>query len=154
MFEQVFENLRVATESSIHLQQEMFKKWVTVWPGMPVALNGGGEKIQKAQKKWTEFMAGLVKKERETLEAQLSAGLKNIEDAFRLAEAKEPEELRAKTIELWQKSIDCMRQTYEAQMRDFQAAVVKWTELMVEGAACSFDEQDSPHSRDKACSAP
>ena len=142
MFEQVFENLRMATESSIHLQQEMFKKWVTVWPGMPVAWNGGRDNIQKAQQKWTEFMAVLVKKERETLEAQFSAGLKNIEDAFRLAETKDPEELRARTIELWQKSIDCMRQTYEAQMRDFQAAMVKWTELMVEGATCSFAEPE------------
>ena len=135
MFEQVFENLRTVTESSIHMQQELFKKWVSVWPGLPVAPNGGGEKIQKAQKKWTEFTADLVKKERETLEAQFSAGLKSIEEAFRLVEAKQPEELRTKTIELWRKSIDCMRQTYEAQMRDFQAAVVKWTELVVQGAA-------------------
>jgi hypothetical protein len=131
MFEQVFDNLRLATESSIHLQQEMFKKWVGVWPGLPVAPNGAGEKLQKAQKKWLEFITDLVKKERETLEAQFSAGLKNIEEAFHLAEAKEPKELRARTIELWQKSIDCMRQTYEAQMRDFQAAVTRWTELML-----------------------
>jgi len=131
MFEQVFDNLRLATESSIHLQQELFKKWVSVWPGLVPAPKGNGEKIQKAQKKWAEFVTDLVKKERETLEGQFSAGLKNIEEAFRLTEAKEPEELRAKTVELWQKSIDCMRQTYEAQMRDFQAAVVKWTELVV-----------------------
>src|SRR6266542_1194499 len=126
MFEQVFENLRLATESSIHLQQELFKKWVGVWSGVPAAPHSGGDQILKAQKKWTEFIADLVKKERETLEAQFSAGLKNIEEAFRLVEAKQPEELRTKTIELWQKSIDCLRQTYEAQIRHFQAAVVKW----------------------------
>jgi len=135
MFEQAFDNLRLATESSIHMQQQLFNKWVSAWPGLAPAPNGSGDKIQKAQKKWAEFVADLVKKERETLETQFSAGLKNIEAAFRLAETKEPEELRAKTIELWQKSIDCMRQTYEAQMRDFQAAVVKWTELVVHGAA-------------------
>ena len=134
MFEQVFESFRKATETSIQMQQELFKKWVSAWPGLPVAPNGAGEKIQNAQKKWAEFTADLVKKEREMLEAQFSAGLKNIEEAFRLAEAKEPEELRAKTIELWQKSIDCMRQTYEAQMRDFQSAVVKWTELVMKRA--------------------
>jgi hypothetical protein len=135
MFEQVFENLRLATESGMHVQQELFKKWVGVWSGVPVATpSGGGEKVLKAQKKWAEFIAELVKKQRETLETQFSAGLKNIEEAFHLAETQKPEELRARTIELWQKSIDCMRQTYEAQMRDFQAAVVKWTELMVKGA--------------------
>ncbi len=96
MFEQAFDNLRLATESSIHMQQELFKKWVSVWPGLAPAANAGNDKIQKAQKKWAEFVADLVKKERETLETQFSAGLKNIEDAFRLAEAKEPEELRAR----------------------------------------------------------
>jgi hypothetical protein len=133
MFEQVFENMRLATESNITLQQELFKKWVGVWSGLPVAPNGAADKLQKAQKQWLEFIADLVKRERETLETQFSAGLKNIEDAFRLAEAKEPTELRAKTIELWQKSIDCMRQTYEAQMRDLQAVVSKWTELVLKG---------------------
>jgi hypothetical protein len=133
MFEQVFENLRLATESSIHLQRELFTKWVDVWSGIPGAPTGGPEKVQKAQKKWTEFIADLAKKERETLEAQFTAGLRNIEEAFQLVEAKEPKELRARTIELWQKSIDCMRQTYEAQMRDFQAAVMKWTELVLKG---------------------
>jgi hypothetical protein len=135
MFEQVFDNLRVATESGIHMQQELFKKWVGAWPGMAPPVNGGAEKIQKVQKKWADFIADLVKKQRETLEGQFSVGLKNLEEAFRLAEAREPEEFRAKTIELWQKSIDCLRQMYEAQMRDFHTAVVKWTELVVKGAA-------------------
>ena len=136
MFEQVFENLRLATESGMQMQQELFKNWVGVWSGVPAATpTGGGEKILNAQKNWADFIAEMVKKQRETLETQFKAGLKNIEEAFQLVETKKPEELRAKTIELWRKSIDCMRQTYEAQMRDFQAAVVKWTELVVQGAA-------------------
>jgi hypothetical protein len=135
MFEQVFDNLRAATESNIMLQQELFKKWVGVWSGLPTAPNGAANKLQQAQKKWLDFIADLVKKERATLETRFSAGLKSIEDAFHLAEAKDPKELRAKTVELWQKSIDCMRQTYEAQMRDFQAAVAKWTDLVLKGAA-------------------
>jgi hypothetical protein len=134
MFEQVFDNLRTATESGMKMQQELFKKWVGAWPGVGTP-PGGGEKIVKAQKQWTEFIADLIRKQRETLEAQFSAGLKSIEEAFRLAEAQKPEELRERTIELWQKSIDTMRQTYEAQMRDFQAAVTKWTELVMKGAA-------------------
>ena len=38
-------------------------------------------------------------------------------------------------MELWQKSIDCLRQTCEAQLRDFQMAAAKWTEFMMKGAA-------------------
>ena len=69
----------------------------------------------------------LTAREREVLEVQFSAGLRHIEAAFQLAEAKDPKELRAKTIEFWQKSIDCMRQTYETQLREFQAATARWT---------------------------
>jgi hypothetical protein len=135
MFEQVIENLRMATEASMHRQQEAFKKWVTLWPGMPAPANGMGEKMVKFQKQWAEFVTGLVKKQRETMEAQFSAGMKTIEEAFKLGEVMAPEELRAKTVELWQKSFDCLRQVCEAQMRDFQDAMVKFTEMMVKGAA-------------------
>jgi hypothetical protein len=137
MFEQVFENLRTATEANMQMQQELMKKWVALWPGMPAAANGGADQVVKAQKKWAEFMAELVKKQREVLEAQFSAGMRTIEEAFRLADVKNPEELRAKTIELWQKTFEWMRQSYEAQMRDFQAAIVKWGELMMKGPASS-----------------
>ena len=88
-----------------------------------------------AQKKWAEFVTEQVKRQRETMEAQFSAGLKNIEEAFYLAEAKDPEELRTRTVELWQKSFDCLRKLYESQLRDFQAAAVKWTELVTRNAA-------------------
>src|SRR5262249_32460730 len=128
MFDQVYENLRKATESSIQMQQEMFKKWVGLWPGMPAFPGANGEQLGKFQKKWMEVAGELVKRQRETLEAQFSAGLRNIEAAFHLAEAKDPEELRAKTIELWQKAFECMQQAQEAQFRDFQAAAAKWTE--------------------------
>jgi hypothetical protein len=69
------------------------------------------------------------------MEAQFSAGMRTIEEAFKLGEVKAPEELRARTVELWQKSFDCLRQVCEAQMRDFQDAMAKWTEMMVKGAA-------------------
>jgi hypothetical protein len=114
------------------MQQEMFKKWAGMWAGMPKP-SGGDEHVIKAQNTWAEFMTEMARKQRETLEAQFSAGLKNIEEAFHLAEVKDPEVLRARTVELWQKSFDCVRQVYEAQMRDFQEAMAKWTELVTKG---------------------
>jgi hypothetical protein len=133
MFEQVFENLRKASDSAITMQQEMFNKWVSLWPGLPAMSSALGEPM-KLQKKWVEVVGDLVKKQRELLETQFNAGLKNIEEAFHLAEAQNPEELRAKTVLLWQKTFDCLRQTYETQARDFQAAVVKCAEAMTKGS--------------------
>jgi hypothetical protein len=134
MFDQVFESLHKAADSALGMQQELFKKWLGLWPGVMASPAGFGEPI-KFQKKWVEVVGEMIKKERESLEAQFSAGLRHIEEAFRLTEAKDPHELRTKTIELWQKTFECLRQTYEAQLRDFQAAVTRWTELVMKGGA-------------------
>jgi hypothetical protein len=134
MFDQVFESLRKATESSITLQQELFRKWIGLWPGIPVSTFPFTE-LQKFQKKWVEVVGELMKKQNETLQTQFKAGLQNIEEAFHLHEIKDPEVLRAKTVELWQKTFDYLRQASETQMRDFQNAIAKWAELMTKGAA-------------------
>jgi len=133
MFDDVFENLRKAADSAITMQQELFKKWVGLWPAVPLSLPAFGEPL-KLQKKWLETVGELLKKQREQMDVQFSTGLRNIQEAFQLAQATNPEELRTKTVELWQKTFECLRQTYEAQVRDFQAAVAKWTE-MTRGAA-------------------
>jgi hypothetical protein len=134
MFTQVFESLQKATESSIQMQQEMFRRWMGLWPGMPAPVFPYAE-LQKYQKRWVEVVGELVKKQNETLEAQFKAGLQTIEEAFRLSEIKDPEVLRARTVELWQKTFDFIRQFSETQLRDFQTAIGKWAELMTRGAA-------------------
>jgi hypothetical protein len=132
MFDQVFESLRTATESSVAMQQELFRKWIGMWPGVPASAFPFGEP-QKFQKKWVEVVGELLKRQNESLEAQFKTGLRNIEEAFRLAEAKNPEELRTRTIELWQKTFDYLRQASEAQVRDFHNAIAKWADLMTKG---------------------
>jgi len=134
MFDPVFDSLRKATEASLQMQQDMFKKWAALWPGMgPQA--SWAEQGQKFQKKWMESMAEMVKKQNELLEGQFKAGLQNLEAAFSLAEAKDVDEMRTRTLELWRKTFDCLRQTFDAQMREFQAAVSRWCEMAAKGAA-------------------
>ncbi len=134
MFEPVFETLRKTTETSLQMQQEMFKKWVALWPGM-VPQTSWGEQAQKFQKKWAETVSEMVKKQNELLETQFKVGLQNLEDSLRLAEAKDVEEMRGKTLELWRKTFDCLRQTFDAQMREFQTAASRWCEVAGKGAA-------------------
>jgi len=129
MFTQAYENFRKATESTVHLQQEMFKTWINLWPGAPVASPAWGEKVQRFQKKWAETLGEIVKRQRDMTETNFKAGLKNIEKAFQIGEAKTPEELRAKSIELWQKCFEDIRQVYEAQLRGFETAIEKWVEV-------------------------
>jgi hypothetical protein len=130
MFDQVFENLRKATETTVQMQQEAFKKWVSLWPGTPPAMPAWGPQFQQFQKKWAEVVGDQMKRQREGVEVQFKAGLESIEKAFQVGEAKNTEEFRAKMIELWKKCFESFRQVYEAQMRDFQVAMEKWAELM------------------------
>lgn len=138
MFDQVFDTLRKASESTFQAQQDLFKKWVGQWPGVPsspAAGVAGNEQFVKFQKKWLESVAEMVKKQRETLETQFAAGYHHLEEAFRLTEIKDPEELRTKTLALWQKTFECLKQAYENQIKEFQATAAKWAEMHVKGAA-------------------
>jgi hypothetical protein len=134
MFDPLFDSMRKATETTIHMQQEMFKKWFALWPGMATP-PFHPEQFQQCQKRWAETVNELIKQRRESTEVLFKAGLENIEMTFKLGEVKSVEELRGKTIELWQKYFDGLRQAYEAQVRDFQTAMVRWGELMMKGAA-------------------
>jgi len=134
MFNQVFEAVQKATNSTIGMQQEFFNKWFSLWPGVSTSPVAVGE-APKIQKKWVETIGELIKKQRPVLETQFRTGLQCIEDAFHLAEAKDPEELRAKTVTLCQKVFDCLRQTQEAQIRDIQTAVAQWTEFVTSQGA-------------------
>jgi len=136
MFDLMFDSLRQATDATLKMQQEMVKNWASQVPGLagsqPPAWS---ENVQKFQKKWAETVGEVIKRQARSLEVQFGDGLKSIEAAFRLPEAKDPEELRAKTVELWRQSFDCIRKAYEAQMHDLQAAVTSWTELVTKKGA-------------------
>jgi hypothetical protein len=135
MFEPVFESLRKITETTAQAQQELFKKWVGLWPGAPAFPPACGEQVPKLYKKWAEVVHDALRRQREYIEAQFKAGLENIEKAFAVGEAKTPEELRAKTAELWKKCFESLRQAYEAQVREIQVTADKWVELVTKSAA-------------------
>jgi hypothetical protein len=135
MFELVFENLKKATEVCLQAQQETFKRYMGFWPGLTPTAGMIPEQAMLFPKKWAEFYEEVLKKQREALAAQFQAGLKHIDEAFRLAETKDPNELRAKTVELWQKVFETLHQSFETQVRELQAIAGRFTELATKGAA-------------------
>jgi hypothetical protein len=129
MFNQVFENFRQATQTTVQMQQEMFKTWMKLWPGIPEDSHSWGEQVEQFQKKWAAVVSDLLKRQQEVTGAHFKAGLQNIERAFQVGEIKTPEDLRVKSIELWKKCFDDLRLVYEAQLRGFGTAMEKWIEL-------------------------
>jgi hypothetical protein len=133
MFMPVLESMGKITGATVDFQQEIYKKWFSMFPGVPGIPPypaAYGEQVQRLQKKWVEIVSDLIRRQRESIDAQFKAGQQNIEKAFQIGEVKNPEELRARTIELWQKCFEAVRQASEAQVRDFTVAIEKWVELM------------------------
>jgi len=140
MFDQILETYRRATESTMQLQQSMLRSWIQQqWPsmyGLPNLANPGAawiEQAQTVQKKWSESVTGMLNRHREMLDAQYKAGVKTIEEAFKVGEAKDPEQFRRLTEELWKHSMEALKTVTEDQTREFQSAMTKWLELVSQG---------------------
>jgi hypothetical protein len=130
MFDQAFAGFQKAAESTLHMQQDLFRQWAKFWPGFPkppAEMTGG---VQAFQKEWTRILTELTRKFQESWDTQYKAGLQLLTDAFKVAETKDPEELRKKTEELWNKTFACFKELAQAQVNDFQAASAKWIEML------------------------
>jgi hypothetical protein len=140
MFDQILDNFRKATEATLQFQQMMLRSVGQQWPltfPAPLATNGASipEQIHKAQKQLADTITDMLNKHRETLDAQYRAGIRTIEEAFRVGEAKDPEQFRKLTEELWRHSYECLKTLAESQMRDLQGVMQKWFDLASHGAA-------------------
>lgn len=129
-FEQVFEGFRKAGESALHMQQEVFRRWAVAGPGLAKPQLPGAEQAQKFQEEWSAVVAGLTRRCQGSWERQFKAGMQAFEQTFQLAEARDVNELRQKTLELWRKSFEWLKELAEAHVKDFQAAVEKWAEFV------------------------
>jgi hypothetical protein len=77
----------------------------------------------------------MLHRHRELLDEQYKTGIRLIEEAFRLGEAKDPEQFRKLAEALWEHAFAALRKVGEEQMREFQAAIQAWQELAAQGAA-------------------
>jgi len=140
MFDQILDTYRRAAESTLQFQQLMMRNWTTQqWPMMMGSMMPPGpgaawlEQVHSLNRKWGDNVTGMLNKHREALDVQYKAGIKTIEDAFKVGEARDPEQFRKLTEELWKHSFEALRSVTEEQMREFQNAMQKWVELVSQG---------------------
>jgi hypothetical protein len=118
MFDQFFETFRKASESSLQMQQDLLKQWTQGWFTAPPG--AGPEWGRTFQKRYLELTVEMLNKHRESLDAAYKASIKLIEETFRLAEGKSPEDYRRTAEDLWRKLFDTFRAQYETQLQEFQ----------------------------------
>jgi hypothetical protein len=139
MFDQVMDTFRKATESTLQLQQQMLQQWTQQWsqfPGVaPAPLAApGAEQVQAIQKQMSTAVTDLLKKHRETLDAQYAAGIRTIEEAFRVGDAKDAAQFLRLTEEFWKHSFDCLKTLADDQLKGLQSATQKWLDAVSKGA--------------------
>jgi hypothetical protein len=125
MYGQILDSYRQAAESTMQFQQTMMRNWAQQWPQMmggASATPGSAwlEQAHNVQKKWSE---------------SYKAGIKLIEDSFRLGEAKDPEQLRKLVEELWKHGLESLKSVTEDQMREFQNVMQTWMDMASKGAS-------------------
>lgn len=135
LFDEVFGNVRTAAEANLKMQQEVFRQWTALWPGLPTPQSVWLDKFRDFQHQWATTVSELARKHRESVDQQYQAALVSLDEALRVSEAKDPEEFRKRAEHLCRKTLDCVREVSEAQIREFQTAVSKWTELVTKTAS-------------------
>jgi hypothetical protein len=139
MFEQIFDEYRRAVDSSFKVQQEMYRQWMNGWPVKPPdvtkAVDRGAitDQIHSYQEEWSQTLADTMEKHRKALNQQYKSGIDAIESAFRMTEARTPEQYWRLTQEFWRKSIDTYKTTCEAQSKYLEGLSGMWLEMVTRG---------------------
>jgi hypothetical protein len=160
MVDKILENYSKVVESTLRLQQEMLRNWTTQWSpfGTPVfelPLTGTStsasaapaastsaapaatwlEQLSTAQRKSAEAVTDMLKRHQETLDEQYRAGIRAIDDACRVGEARDPEQFRRLSEELWRRNCEVLNAAVASQMHDIQSVMQKAYEAARLGAA-------------------
>ena len=135
VFEDVFQNMRKAAEANIKLQQEAFQQWTSLMPGVPTSQPAWVDKMQKFHKQWCDTVSSMAAKHREAMDQRYQAAVESLDAALKTTEATTPEEFRKRSEQLCRKTVDCMKEISESQVREFQDSAAKWTKLMTKASA-------------------
>jgi hypothetical protein len=131
MLDQMFDNFRKASESSLQMQQELFKQWTQQWPSMPLNAAGvSADWVRTFQKRWIEFATDSLSKHRESLDSMYRSSIQVIEQTCRLSEAKTPDDYRRMVEELWRKMFTVCKDQSESQLRGIQKGVEELFEMV------------------------
>src|SRR5271166_2252431 len=93
------------------------------------------EQLSTAQRKSAEAVADMLKRHQETLDEEFRAGIRAIDDAFRVGEAKNPEQFQRMSEELWRRNCEILKTAVASQVHDVQSVMQKWYEAACLGAA-------------------
>jgi hypothetical protein len=129
MFDQMMDGFRKATESSLQVQQEIFKQWTQQWMSAQPSMNSASaDWTRTMQKRWMDLTLEMLNKHRASIDAMYASGIQAIEQSFRITDAKSSDDYRRIVDDLWRKLFDTVKGQLETQFRDVQ----RWSEQSFE----------------------
>jgi hypothetical protein len=134
VLDEVFQNVRKATEATLKMQQEMFSQWSSLWPGLPTPQSAWVDKVRQFRSQWKETIGELARKHGDVIERQYKAATESLDAALNVTDASNPEEFRRRTEQFCRKTLECAREISETQIREFQEMVTKMTDLMTKAS--------------------
>src|SRR5215469_820484 len=102
MFNQMYEDLSKASESSFQLQQEMLRVWTQQLVSAPQSLGVSAEFARNLERRWIELAIEMLNRNKTILESSYASGIQVIEQTLRLSEAKSSDDYQRMFETLWQ----------------------------------------------------
>jgi hypothetical protein len=124
MLDQILELSRKAAESSLQMQQVMFKH-LTQAVSSPGAAGISADWPGTIQKRLGEFTIDTLNKQRAALDSTYRVGIQAIEQVSRLSEVKSTEDGVHAAEDVWRKAFDAMKGQVETQLHDLQSFAEK-----------------------------
>jgi hypothetical protein len=124
MLEQMLEGFRKASESSMQMQQEMWKSWGQQWTAGAPGATPSAEWARAFQKRYLDLTLDVLNKHREAIDSAYRAGIQMVEQSLRASEAGSVDDYRRMVEELWHKLFETFRSQYDTQFQD----VKRWAE--------------------------
>jgi hypothetical protein len=130
MLDQLFELSRKATESTLQVQQAMFKQLTQNLSNTSPAASGiSADWSGTVKKRALDLTLEALNKQRATLDANYRASIELLEQLSRISEAKSAEEAVHATEEVWRKAFDGFKGQLDTQFREFQTWLTKSFEV-------------------------
>jgi DNA anti-recombination protein RmuC len=127
------QGLKAAT-AGLELQQEQFQQWSKLWPGVPGPQTAWVEQMRTFQKEWSKVVTELARKHQDVLDRQYKKAVESLEEALSVVEATDVDEFHKRAEQLCRKTVDCLHEVAEIQLRELQEAFSKWSGLMTKAA--------------------
>lgn len=128
-FEQVCNSFRKASEAGLRLQQDLFKQAAMQWPNVTETGSCNTEQMQVMEKEWRETIHQMLERHRTALNASYEAGIKALDEAFDVTEAKDFESFRDEWRKLFQKNFEMLKNMAEVNVQEYKATVEQWMDL-------------------------